>query len=217
VRYVGDDPPVRPGLVAPALAAEHPGLRLAWTDVEAVPGRTPPELRQRLQAMANRIGGAQALALRHQDVPHAYRVFFRHVGLDPDVVRTPIEAIAMRRLRQGGLRPQNLVDDALTVAVLETGVGVWAFDADRLVGALGLREAAEGEPLGRGGESLPLPGGRLVIADEAGPVAVLFERPAPGAGVTRATRRIALVAVAVPNVPDLYVQEALWTAWDILA
>jgi DNA/RNA-binding domain of Phe-tRNA-synthetase-like protein len=215
VRYVGDDPPVRPGLVAPALAAEHPGLRLAWTDVEAVPGRTPPELRQRLQAMANRIGGRQVLALRHQDIPHAYRVFFRHVGLDPDVVLTPIEAIAMRRLRQGGLRPQNLVDDALTVAVLETGVGVWAFDADRLVGALGLREAVGDEPLGRGGE--PLPAGRLVIADEQGPVAVLFDRPAPGAGVTRATRRIALVAVAVPNVPDLFVQEALWTAWDILA
>jgi hypothetical protein len=34
--------------------------------------------------------------------------------------------------------------------------------------------------------------------------------------VTRETRRIALVAVAVPNVPDLFVEEALWTAWDIL-
>jgi DNA/RNA-binding domain of Phe-tRNA-synthetase-like protein len=217
MRYVGDDPPIRPGLVAPALAAEHPGLRLAWTDVETVPGRTPPELRQRLQAMANRIGGAQALALRHQDVPHAYRVFFRHVGLDPDAVRTPIEAIAMRRLRQGGLRPQNLVDDALTVAVLETGVGVWAFDADRLVGALELREAVDGEPLGRGSDPPPLPAGRLVIADETGAVAVLFENPAAGVNVVRATRRIALVAVAVPNVPDLFVQEALWTAWDILA
>ena len=217
MRYVGDDPPVRPGLVAPALAAEHPGLRLAWTDVRASPARTPPELRERLRAMANRIGGPQVLALRHKDVPHAYRVFFRHVGLDPDVVPTPVEAIALRRLQRGGLPPQNLVDDALTVAVLETGVGVWAFDADRLVGALELREAAEGEPLGRGSKPPPLPAGRLVIADEAGPVAVLFEPPATGAAVTRGTTRIALVAVAVPNVPDLFVQEALWTAWDILA
>jgi DNA/RNA-binding domain of Phe-tRNA-synthetase-like protein len=196
-----EEPLVRPGLVAPALAAEHPGLRLAWTEVEAVPGPTPPELRERLRAMADRMRGAQAIALRHQDVPHAYRVFFRHVGLDPDVVRTPAEAVALRRMQQGGLRPQNLVDDALTVAVLETGVGVWAFDAARLVGALGLRE----------GE-----GGRLVIADEAGDVAVLFAPPAPRAAVTRATRRIALVAVAVPNVSDLSVEEALWIAWDIL-
>jgi DNA/RNA-binding domain of Phe-tRNA-synthetase-like protein len=217
MRYVGDDPPVRPGLVAPALAAEHPGLRLAWTEVETVPGPTPPELRERLRAMADRMRGPQAIALRHQDVPHAYRVFFRQVGLDPDVVRTPIEAIALRRMQQGGLRPQNLVDDALTVAVMETGVGMWAFDAARLVGAFELREATEGEPLGRGEHRPPLPAGRLVIADESGPLAVLFEAPAPGAAVTRATRRIALVAVAVPNVPDLFVEEALWTAWDILA
>ncbi|MGH2950051.1 MAG: hypothetical protein ACRDPC_27940, partial [Solirubrobacteraceae bacterium] len=149
MRYVGDDPVVRPGLISPSLADEHPGLRLAWTDVEAVPGPTPPELKERLRAMADRMRGAQAIALRRQEVPHAYRVFFHHIGLDPDVVQTPVEAVALRRMQRGGLRPQNLVDDALTVAVLETGVGVWAFDAARLVGALGLREAVEGEPLGR--------------------------------------------------------------------
>jgi DNA/RNA-binding domain of Phe-tRNA-synthetase-like protein len=213
----GDEPVVRPGLVAPALAAEHPGLRLAWTEVETVPGPTPPELRARLRAMADRMGGAQALALRTREVPHAYRVFFRHVGIDPDVVRTPAEAVALRRLERGGLPPQDLVADALTVAVIETGVGVWAFDAARVVGALAVREAVGGEPLGRGEEPPRLPAGRLVIADEAGPLAVLFDEPAPGAAVTKATRRIALVAVAVPNVPDLYVEEALWTAWDILA
>jgi DNA/RNA-binding domain of Phe-tRNA-synthetase-like protein len=201
MRYVGDDPIVRPGLVSPPLAAEHPGLRLSWTDVETVPGPTPPELKQRLRAMADRMRGAQVLALRGQEVPHAYRVFFRHVGLDPDVVRTPVEARALRRMEHGGLRPQGLVEDALTVAILETGVGVWAFDAARVVGALGLREE----------------GGRIVIADEDGPVAVLFGAPEPRAAVTRETRRIALAAVAVPNVPDLFVQEALWTAWDILA
>jgi DNA/RNA-binding domain of Phe-tRNA-synthetase-like protein len=217
MRPVGEDPPVRRGLLAPSLAAEHPGLWLAWTEVQAVPGPTPPELRVRLRAMADRMRGPQAIALRHRDVPHAYRVFFRHVGLDPDVVRTPAEAVALRRMQQGGLRPRNLVDDAVTVAVMETGVGVWAFDAARLVGTLGLREAAEGEPLGRGDRPLPLPAGRLVIADEAGPLAVLFEPPAPGAAVTKATRRIALVAIAVPNVPDLFVQEALWIAWELLA
>jgi DNA/RNA-binding domain of Phe-tRNA-synthetase-like protein len=207
MRYAGDDPRVRPGLVAPALAAEHPGLRLAWTEVEATPGPTPPELRERLRAMADRMRGAQAIALRGRDVPHAYRVFFRHVGLDPDVVRTPVEAIALRRMAQGGLRPQNLVDDALTVAVLETGVGVWALDAANVVGALELREAAAHEP----------DAGRLVLADESGPLGVLFEDPAARAAVTRATRRIALVAVAVPYVPDLLVHEAIWTAWDVLA
>ena len=195
-----DEPLVRRGEVASALAAEHPGLWLAWTEVEATPGPTPRELAARLRGHADRIGGAQALALRGRDVPHAHRVFFRHVGLDPDVVRTPVEAVAFRRLLEGGLHPRNLVDDACTVAVLETGVGVVAFDADRLTGPLRLREHE----------------GVLVIADDEGPVSVLFGDPEPRAAVTRATRRIALVAVCVPHVPDLYVEGALWTAWEIL-
>jgi len=203
VRYAGDDPVVREGLVT----APYPGLRLAWTDVEAAPARTPRELRDRLRAAADRIRGPDAIELRRRDVPHAYRVFFRHIGIEPDEVPTPVEAIVRRRLRQGGLPPQGLVEDALTVAVLETGVALWAFDAERVEGDLHLRPATPGED---GPE-------RLVIADAAGPVAVLFEPPAGRAAVTRATRRIALVAVAVPGVPDLSVQEALWTAWDILA
>jgi DNA/RNA-binding domain of Phe-tRNA-synthetase-like protein len=195
-----DEPLVRRGAVSSALAAEHPGLWLAWTEVEATPGPTPRELAARLRGHADRIGGAQALALRGRDVPHAHRVFFRHVGLDPDVVRPPVEAVTFRRLLEGGLHPRNLVDDACTVAVLETGVGVVAFDADRVVGTLCLREHE----------------GVLVIADDEGPVSVLFGEPERRATVTRATRRIALVAVAVPNVPDLFVEEALWTAWEIL-
>jgi DNA/RNA-binding domain of Phe-tRNA-synthetase-like protein len=147
--------------------------------------------------MADRMTGAEAIAMRRREVPHAHRVFFRHIGLDPDVVRTPVEALVLRRMSEGGLRPQGLIADALTVAVLETGVGVWAFG-----GLAGVPRIEED-------------GGRLVLADEHGRLAVLFgepERGAPG----KATRRLALVAIAVPGVADLYVQEALWTAWDIL-
>jgi DNA/RNA-binding domain of Phe-tRNA-synthetase-like protein len=198
---MSDEPVVHRGGVSPALAAEHPGLWLAWTEVDATPGAAPRELVGRLRGLADRIGGPQAIALRAREVPHAYRVFFRHVGLDPDVVRTPVEAVALRRLQEGTLHSRGLVDDALTVAVLETGVGVSAFDADRLAGAPRLREE----------------GGTLVLADADGPLTVLFAPDPPArAAVTRETRRIALVAVAVPNVADLFVEEALWTAWEIL-
>jgi DNA/RNA-binding domain of Phe-tRNA-synthetase-like protein len=197
---VSDEPLVHRGEVASAVAAEHPGLGLAWTEVEARHGPTPRELAGRLRGLADRMAGAQVLALRGRDVPHAYRVFFRHVGLDPDVVRTPVEAIALRRLLEGGLHPRGHVHDALTVACLETGVGVVAFDADQIAGPLSLR----------------LTDGRLVIADDAGRVADLFGDAAARAEASRATRRLALVAVAVPNVPDLFVEEALWIAWEIL-
>jgi DNA/RNA-binding domain of Phe-tRNA-synthetase-like protein len=190
---------IRDGLVAPAVAAEHPGLRLAWTEVEAAPGRTPPDVRARLRALADRMHGADAIALRTREVPHAYRVFFRHVGLEPDEVRTPVEEQVLRRMVEGGLRPRDLVSDALTVAVLETGVGLWAFDAAALTGVPRIAEEH----------------GRLVLADEQGAFAVLFGEPRRAA-VTKATRRIALVAVAVPGVADVYVEEALWIAAGIL-
>jgi DNA/RNA-binding domain of Phe-tRNA-synthetase-like protein len=198
---MSDEPTVRRGFVAPELAAEHPGLWLAWTEVATAVTASPRELRARLRGLADRMHGAQAIALRSRDVPHAYRVFFRHVGLDPDVVRTPPEAVALRRMQEGGLHSRGLLEDALTVAVLETGVGISAFDAAGLAGDLGLRRERE----------------TIVIADDEGPVAVLFAETAVArATVTRATRRLALVAVAVPNVPQLFVEEALWIAWDIL-
>lgn len=191
------EPEIRRGLVSPVVAAEHPGLWLAWTETPVTPGPTPPELRERLRRMADRIHGAEAIAMRRREAPHAHRVFFRHIGLDPDVVRTPVEALVLRRMTEGGLRPQGLIADALTVAVLETGVGVWAFDG--LVGAPRIEEAD----------------GRLVLADENGRLAVLFGEPERGVP-TKASRRLVLIAVAPPGVADLFVHEALWTAWDIL-
>jgi DNA/RNA-binding domain of Phe-tRNA-synthetase-like protein len=193
---VSEEPEIRRGLVAEAVAAEHPGLWVAWTEVAATPGPTPRELRERLRRMADRMHGADAIAMRQRDVPHAHRVFFRHIGLDPDVVRTPVEALVLRRLTEGGLRPQGLIADALTVAVLETGVGVWAFDG--LTGAPRIEDD-----------------GRLVLSDENGRLAVLFGEP-ERAAPTKATRRVALVAIGVPGVTDMSVHEALWTAWDIL-
>ena len=197
---MSEEPEVRRGSVEPQLAAEHPGLWLAWTEVDAVPRPSPPDLRARLRGLADRMHGAQAIALRSREVPHAYRVFFRHVGLDPDLVRTPPEAVALRRMQEGGLHSRGLVDDALTVAVLETGVGLTALDADRLAG----------EP------RLDLADGTIVIADDGGPLALLFGEPVKRAAVGRDTRRMALVAVAVPNVAQLFVEEALWIAWEIL-
>jgi DNA/RNA-binding domain of Phe-tRNA-synthetase-like protein len=192
-----NEPEIRRGLVSPAVADEHPGLWLAWTEVAAAAAPTPRELRERLRRMADRMTGAEAIAMRQREVPHAHRVFFRHIGLDPDVDRTPVEALVLRRMTEGGLRPQGLIADALNVAVLETGVGVWAFDG--LVGAPRIEQA----------------GGRLVLADENGPLAALFGEP-ERAAPTKATRRLVLVAIAVPGVADLFVHEALWTAWDIL-
>jgi len=214
---VSDEPAVHEGEVEAALVAEWPGLRLAYVEFAAEPGATPPALRDRLRLLSDRFRGPQAIAMRRQPIPHAYRVFFRHIGLDPDEERVPVEALALERMKKGGFKSRNALDDAITIAVMETSVPVWALDGEAVSGPLRLRAAAEGEPLGRGDVTLDLPGGRLVVADDAGALAVLFRQVAPGVGVTPRTRELVLFSVAVPGVPPIHVEEALWTVWDILS
>lgn len=207
----------RPGWIAPEVAAELPGLRLAEADAPAAHGRSPRALRARLRLLSDRFGGARAIELRREAVPAAYRVFFRHVGLDPDVDRPPAEAAALERLVHGGFRPEGLPRDALLLAVVETGVPVWALDAAHLEGPLGIRAAAPGERLGEGELAADVPRGRLVVADARAPVAVLFGAVAHDRAPQRATRALRLFAVGVAGVPDLHVEEALWTCAEALS
>jgi len=68
----------------------------------ALGARSPVGVEDRLHELSNRFRGARAVTLRREPVPAAYRAFFRHVGLDPDVARTPIEAVALERMLRGG-------------------------------------------------------------------------------------------------------------------
>ena len=204
------------GWIDPELAAEFPELRLHTLTLAARSGRSPAELRERLRELSDRFRGPQAVVMRQRPVPWAYRVFFRHIGLDPDEHRTPVEALALERLKAGGFRSRSLLDDALTIAVMETGVPLWALDAERVEGELGLRPAARGERFGAGEYASDIPRGRLLVADGAGPVGVLFGALAPGRGVGPQTTRMTLLALQVAGVPDIHVEEALWTAADIL-
>jgi DNA/RNA-binding domain of Phe-tRNA-synthetase-like protein len=204
------------GWVDAALADELPELVL-WTLVAGAPParRSPPEVRRRLAMLASRFRGGEAVELRRRPVPHAYRVFFRQIGLDPDDQRTPVEEAAMRRLMHGGYESHGALDDALLLAIVETGVPVWAVDDATLDGPLGVRAARAGEQRPRAdGFADDLPAGRLVVADAAGPVAVLFEPPDAKHCVTRRTSSIRLFALQVAGVPEVHVEEAFWTALD---
>jgi DNA/RNA-binding domain of Phe-tRNA-synthetase-like protein len=206
--------PVEAGWVDPALAEELPGLGLRFVVVDRGSGRSPRELKARLRELSDRVSGPQAINLRHQSIPWAYRVFYRHIGLDPDEQPTPVEAAVLDRIKHGGFRSRNLLDDALTVAIVESEVAVRALDADRVSGRPGIRPSLPGEALeGRPGE---LPSGTLVIADEERPLALLFGALAAGRGVQPRTSRTLLAAIQVKGVPDIAVEEALWLAAGIL-
>jgi DNA/RNA-binding domain of Phe-tRNA-synthetase-like protein len=127
-------------------------------------------------------------------------VLYRHLGIDPDVTRTPLEALVLDRLLHGGFTTRGVPEDALALATLETGVPVYAADAAR-VGPLRLAPDADG---------------RLTLADERGAVAVLFQPPLPDRAPGRDTRAILLIAIQAPGVEDMYVEEAVWTAASAL-
>jgi DNA/RNA-binding domain of Phe-tRNA-synthetase-like protein len=203
-------PAPQQGWVAPHIASEFPGLGIAWVEVDAKPGKSPDAVRRRLRDLSDRTYGSQAIRLRERPIPWAYRVFYRQIGLDPDRTRTPIEQLTLERLHDGGFRSKGLPADALGIAIVETGVALRAFDADRLEGDLCIRDTAPGESLAGGSEEMLR--GTLTIADGRHPVGLLFGATAEGYGVDQASRRIAVAAVQVKGVPQIAVEEALWMA-----
>jgi DNA/RNA-binding domain of Phe-tRNA-synthetase-like protein len=209
------------GWCAREVEQELPGLRLLATEVEVaragpLTGESPRDIKRRMRELSNRYRGPVAVGVRREPIPAAYRIFFRHIGLDPDVVRTPIEAAVLERMLRGGFLSGGLLEDVLLIALIDTGVAVWALDAESVDGPLGIRSSGEDERLGGASGAPALPAGRLVVADAAAPLAILFGELAAGHEPQSATARLALFAVQVAGVPDLYVEEALWSCRSAL-
>jgi hypothetical protein len=191
--------PVRVGAVAPVIAAElgHVGVAFCSVVCDGDPlRRSPPELRARLRALADRHRGAQAVALRSRPIPHAYRVLFRYLGLEPDLRRIPVEELVVQRLVAGSFVSRGLLVDALTVATVETEVGVWAAAGERELRL----DVVDGEP---------------VLADASGRVGALFSPP--DTAVVRDDRVLTLYAILAGGVPHIAVEEALWTATGLIS
>ncbi|MDA0169856.1 hypothetical protein OJ998_12235 [Solirubrobacter taibaiensis] len=94
-------------------------LALVYETVEVSARRSPPDVRARLQALADRV----------PRVPHnmdPYAIAMTRLGVEGPA---PAEAALRVRLIRGGYRSRGLLADALLIAVVETGVGVWAVDA----------------------------------------------------------------------------------------
>jgi hypothetical protein len=129
-----------PGWCARDVEQELPGLRLLTLEITvgrqgSLTGDSPADLKERLRELSNRFRGATAVAVRREPVPSAYRVFFRHIGLDPEVQRTPIEAAVLERMTKGGFLSGGLLEDALLIALIDTRVPVAALDAEHVADA----------------------------------------------------------------------------------
>jgi DNA/RNA-binding domain of Phe-tRNA-synthetase-like protein len=204
------EPSAQQGWVAPHIAAEFPGLGIAWTEIESRREHSPEPVRRRLRDLSDRFYGSHAIHMRERPIPWAYRVFFRQIGLDPDRTRTPVEQLALDRLHDGAFATKGMPADAITIAIVETGVALRAFDGSRIEGDLCIRDSAPGESLpGRPSE---LAQGTLTISDGRGPLSLLFGGRNGEEPIEAGARRVALAAVQVKGVPQAAVDEALWIA-----
>jgi len=194
--------------VDPALEAEFPGLVIVTRSCPG-PVAADPGVTERLDAVASRVRGRSAVEMRREVVPAAYRAFYLQVGLDPDVEMTPVEAAIGRRLFDGGVLVSGPLHAALELAVLETGVPVYALDAEALDGLPGIRPARPGEGVA-GAEGIPeLSPGRLVVADNAGPLCWLFGEPHGRGAASASSDGLLLAAIGVPGVAPMVLDEAL--------
>lgn len=158
-------------------------------------------LAQRLARLDQRIDGPRAAASRTHPVPLAYRTLARQVGLDPDADELPLDTLLYERLLRGALRSRGPVPDACAIAVVETGVPVWALDGPAVEGEL--RIVVEGD-------------GALAVGDDRGALAPLLGPPAPWAAAAPTASDVVLFAVRAGSVPTGTVREALWTAAEAL-
>lgn len=190
------------GWIDRQVAAEFPDLDLRYTVLETGLEPSPPELHEQLADLSTRFRGQQAITLPTKPVPAAYRAFFRHVGLDPELVRNPAEAVSYDRIMRGTFRSYNRVADAIVATIVETHIALGALDADMLSGPLGIRPSPDDDVLS------------IVDADQT--VGTLFGAILPGFGPTAHTRRVAITAVGVPGVHTWQLDYALWRVADLL-
>lgn len=99
----------------------------------------------------------------------------------------------VRRLARSGIRSISAVVDVTNYVLLEMGQPLHAFDMARLQGGIRVRRARAGEKLVLlNGTTLELSPHHLVIADDAGPLALAGIMGGEPSGVTAATRDIVL-------------------------
>ena len=195
--------------VAGDLRADFPELAIWTATADARPRKSPKAVLDRLHEAGERLTGAAAIGTRSESTPWAYRVYARRLGIDPDEAENAVEQAALQRPPNGTVG--QLPGDAQLIAVAETGVPVLALDADSLEGELWLRRAQNGERIG----DRKIEPGRPVLADRAKPIAAPFGPSDPATQITNKTKLITFVALQVKGVPDVGVEEALWTVVEI--
>lgn len=212
------DPRPTPGWIAPDVAEEHPGLELlSWTTPTEYRRRSPDAVREWLGRLSTRVDGPAVLRAHREEAPAAHRELLRRIRRDPDEDPAPQELAYRRRIRDGGFPVRGNPKDLLLVVLCETGVPIWALDADRIDGELGIRRSLSGELQDRDGNASPVTRWpEPVVVDGSGVVAEVLREPRRIHVATKRTTSTTFYGVRVPGLTDLRVDEAVWLCRTLL-
>ncbi len=214
----GHGPQPLRGWVDGEVAERLPDLELLCVDAPvAVTSRSPEWAKERLRYLSSRVRGQDVLQMHGAEAASAYRQLYRDVGRDPDRDPPPMEAAYVERLARGGFPQVGIPSDALMIVLLETGIPIWAVDAELIDGPLGIRRGRPGEtPMPAGADQGPA-GGPLVVADNHGVVADLGREPRALRAIDRRTTHALFFSVKPAGVSELRVREAFWMCMALVA
>jgi phenylalanyl-tRNA synthetase beta chain len=105
----------------------------------------------------------------------------------PEWIKEKLEAVGQRSI--------SLLVDLTNYIMLDTGQPLHVFDADKVVGTISIRESKEGECIETlDSKNITLPSQTLVIADDAGILAIAGVKGGKKAEVTSSTKRVIIEA-----------------------
>lgn len=199
------------GWVDEEVARRLPDLELLCVDAPiTVTSRSPGWARERLRYLSTRVRGHEVLQMHQDETPSAYRRLYRELGRDPGRDLPPMEAAYVERLARGGFPHAGIPSDALKIVLVETGVPIWAVDAELIDGPMGIRCSRDDEITVPPGADPRLTAGPLVVADNHGVVAELCREPRALRAIDRKTTRAVFFSVKPGGISELRVREAFW-------
>lgn len=146
----------------------------------------------------------------------AVRTMYKKVGIDPTKTRPSNEAL-LRRVRKGDTIPRiNSAVDIVNWCSLEFQVPYGLYDASKIQGGVTMRRGAEGEKYAGIRKDDVNVGGRIAVADQAGP----FGNPTSDSArtmVTPATTELLVVVYAPIEIARPQLQRVLQVTAERLA
>lgn len=131
---------------------------------------------------------------------------FRSLGINPKDNPPAAQNLIIRYLNRPELDriPRiNPAVDAVNLAVAEERIPLAAFDANQVVGEMRLRTSQGGERLvAIGGQTLEIPAGTIVLADEGGVLSWFGYRDGDRQKVAEGARELVLLACVIPGLEE---------------